>query len=92
VTNWSNLGVTYLLSPKISLNAGYNRSDGSQGQASGQTSKNIVNRYLLGMQYAVARNFSLGCGYQREERSESTSELNSYTAKTANCTLSYTIQ
>jgi hypothetical protein len=92
VTNWTNLGVTYLLSSKISLNAGYNRSDGSQDQTSGQTSKNIVNRYSLGMQYAVARNFSLGCGYQREERSESTSELNSYTAKTANCTLSYTIQ
>jgi hypothetical protein len=92
VTNWTNLGVTYLLSSKISLNAGYNRSDGSQDQTNGQTSKNIVNRYSLGMQYAVARNFSLGCGYQREERSESTSEFNSYTAKTANCSLSYTIQ
>jgi hypothetical protein len=92
VTNWTNLGVTYLLSSKISLNAGYNRSDGSQDQTNGQSSKNIVNRYSLGMQYAIARNFSLGCGYLREERSESTSELSSYTAKTANCTLSYTIQ
>ena len=46
----------------------------------------------MGLQYAIARNFSLGCGYQREERSESTSEFNSYTAKTANCTFSYTIQ
>jgi len=92
VTNWTNLGVTYLLSSKISLNAGYNRSDGSQDQTSGQTSKNIVNRYSLGLQYAIARHFALGCGYQREERSESTSELNSYTAKTANCSLSYTIQ
>ena len=92
VTNWTNLGVTYLLSPKISLNAGYNRSDGSQDQTNGQTNKNIVNRYSMGLQYAVARNFSLGCGYQREERSESTSDFNSYTAKTANCTLSYTIQ
>ena len=92
VTNWTNLGVTYLLSSKISLNAGYNRSDGSQDQTSGQSSKNIVNRYSMGLQYAIARNFSLGCGYQREERSESTSEFNSYTAKTANCTFSYTIQ
>jgi hypothetical protein len=92
VTNWTNLGVTYLLSSKISLNAGYNRSDGSQDQTNGQTSKNIVNRYSMGLQYAVARNFSLGCGYQREKRSESTADLNSYTAKTANCTLSYTLQ
>jgi hypothetical protein len=92
VTNWTNLGVTYLLSSKISLNAGYNRSDGSQDQINGQSSKNIVNRYSMGLQYAVARNFSLGCGYQREKRSESTSDLNSYTAKTANCTLSYTLQ
>ena len=92
VTNWTNLGVTYLLSSKISLNAGYNRSDGSQDQTNGQTSKNIVNRYSLGAQYAIGRNFALGCGYQREERSESTSALNSYTAKTANCSLSYTIQ
>lgn len=93
VTESVNLGVTYLLTSKISLTGNYNRSDGSYGTLVGSgNSNNTINRYALGGQYEVARNLSLGCGVQRESRSGTSLTVRGYSANSANCSVRYTLK
>jgi hypothetical protein len=92
VTDSLSLGVTYLLTSRISLSASYDRSDGSYESLSGSNSDNTINRYGLGAHYEMARNWSLGCGVQRESRSGTSLSIRSYSANSANCAVRYTFK
>jgi hypothetical protein len=92
VTESTRLGVTYLLTSKISLTGNYSRSDGSYQSLSGLDSDNTINRYALGAQYEAGRNLSLGCGVQRESRSGTSLTVRSYSTNSANCSVRYTLK
>jgi hypothetical protein len=90
------LGARYVLTQKIGLTAGYDRSQGSYQNPNGQNDDNNTNRYSLGAQYAALSNLVLGCSVRRETRSGSgaitvNSGVQAYTSNSFSCSLRYVI-
>jgi outer membrane receptor for ferrienterochelin and colicin len=88
----TNLGASYALTSKVSLSAGYNRSNGTYRNANGSTSDNVTSAWSLGGSYAAARNLTLGCGAGRDTRSNGSGGVPGYTSNSVNCTVSYQLR
>jgi len=88
----TNLGATYALTSKVSLRAGYSRSNGTYRNENGSTSDNVTNSWSLGGSYAAARNLTLGCGAGRDTRSNGSGGVSGYTSNSVSCTVSYQLR